>query len=294
MTSLAAPQRVRLDGRVTAAVFSHNEAPLLEDCLPRLQDFDELMVCDMESTDETAAVAASYRARLIKVPFASVVEAVRQIAVDAARTEWVLFVDADERVPPGFRRFLRLEDLPVDVAGVRLRYDNAVFGRQVQHVLRGSAKYSLLRCDLARYEDLRAHVPPRFVGPVIDAPPAIPAILHLNFRTLEQSFEKTIRYAGSDPRGADVFANPFRLPREIARDVLAGAWRDGRAGVVVATVNAIGRFYAATLEWEQQGYPDPGFRPAERRLLIGADALRRARFAMARWIKRRRDRSNEV
>lgn len=278
----------RRDGRLTAVTFSRNEAYLLPACLSRLTEFDELLVCDMQSTDDTVVVATSHGASVVNVPFAPICEMVRQLAIDAVDTEWVLFVDADEHVPPGWRASLVLADIPSEIAGVRLRYDNVAFAVQLTHTLRGSAKYALLRSDLGHYEthyeDGRAHIPPIFDGPVIDAPLSVPPILHLNFRDVRQSLEKTLRYAESNPRGADAFANPFQLPREVVRDVVAGgAWRDGRAGIVLVTINAIGRFYAAALEWEQRGYHDPGWRPATRWEFALGGVLHR----LLTWLRRR-------
>lgn len=279
--------RSRRDGRITAVVFSRNESELLPACLSRLLDFDEVLVCDMESTDATRSVAESYGARVLPVPFALIAESVRQLALDAVESEWTLFVDADELLPSGFRGSLRLHELPAEVAGVRLRYTNVAFGVPLQHVLQGSAKYSLLRSDLARYEDVeRAHLPPTFAGPVTNASESVPPIFHENFRSIEQSFEKTFRYARTNPHGAATFAGPLQLPKEIARDVLAGAWRDGRAGVVIVTLNAIARFYAASIDWERQGFPDPGPTPQLRRLLGTAERGRRARLWLSRRLRR--------
>jgi glycosyltransferase involved in cell wall biosynthesis len=276
--------RSRRDGRLTAVTFSRNEAHLLPECLARLTDFDELLVCDMESVDDTVAVATKFGARVLQVPFAPVIESVRQFALDAVETEWVLLVDADERVPSGFKSALAVDELPSTIAGVRLRYNNVAFGVQLAHTLQGSAKYSLLRADLAAFSDGRAHRPPVFDGPVIDAPPSVPTILHFNFRSIPQSLEKVLRYAHSDPRGSESFANPLKLPREIISEVIgSGAWRDGRAGVTLVTVNAIGRFYAAALEWEQRGYIDPGWQPGTRRLLVLGGGLHR--FVV--WLRRK-------
>lgn len=273
----------RRDGRLSAVTFSRNEAYLLPACLSRLTEFDEILVCDMQSSDTTVAVATSCGARVVTVPFAPVIELVRQQAIDAVDTEWVLFVDADEHVPPGWRASLALADIPPEIAGVRLRYDNVGFGVPLAYTLKGSAKYALLRSDLTHYEDGRAHTPPRFTGPVIDAPPSVPSILHLNFRDVRQSVEKTLRYADSDPRGVELFANPLQFAREVVRDVVAGgAWRDGRAGVTVVTMSAFGRFYAAALEWERRGYDDPGWRPATRWALALGGVLHRLLTSLRR------------
>ena len=115
-------ERVRCDGRITVITFSFNEAALLSDCLMRLTDFDELLVCNMQSSDDTVAVANRFGARIIDVPIVPIAESVRQLALDAVRTEWALMVDADEHLPDGFREALKLPDIPDDIAAVGLFY----------------------------------------------------------------------------------------------------------------------------------------------------------------------------
>jgi hypothetical protein len=215
----------------------------------------------------------------MEVPFTPTVEAARQLALDDIETEWVLFVDPDELVPAEFKSSLELSRLPSDVAGVRLRYETIAFGVTLSD---HGAKVALVRADLARYTgDPRAHLPPVFNGRTVDASTAVPLIVHLSFTSVPQTMEKVLRYAESDPRGSETLDNPLKLPREIVSDIVVGrAWRDGRAAVVLVTINAIGRFYAAVLEWERRGYPDPQWRPWTRRCLEFGGLVLRLRMRL--------------
>lgn len=264
---------------VSAVVFSLNEGHLLPDCLERLADFDDLLVCDMASEDDTQAVARAYGARRIEVPRVPIVEQVRQVALDAVTTDWVLFVDADEILPVGFRGLLdrAINEEPAAVA-MRLRYDNYAFGYRLSHTLKGSAKYSLLRRGKVRYSDRHpVHVPPDFQGAVVDAPGFMPAIEHLNFRDTDQSLEKVLRYS-EHMRSADdrLIRSPWALIRELIRvTIFGGAWRDGRAGVFVVTANVFGRYYAQAKSWESEGFPDLAWSPRERRTLSVVERAQR-------------------
>lgn len=240
---------------IAFVVYSRNEADLLEGCLERATGFDEVIVCDMQSTDATAQVAARYGTRYVAVPDARVVESVRQHGLDAATTEWVLFVDADERPPEGFagllRDFLRDAD---GVAGVRLRYRNVAFGVELRHTLTGMRKAALLEKVSTTFPPVgRAHVPPVVAGRVVDAPLEVPPILHLNFRTVDQTSEKYLRYA-HDIGAPRHLATPLGALRFILRaTVFSGTWRDGRAGFVVSFLDAVGYVYAALLDAERRG-----------------------------------------
>jgi hypothetical protein len=275
---------------VSAVVYSRNEADLLRDCLPRLADFDEVVVCDMGSTDDTVAVAAEHGARVVPVPDAPVVEQVRQRGIDAVTTDWVLFVDADEHVPAGYRAALQpVLDGPADVAGVRVRFDNVAFGRMLAHSLQGSAKYALLRRGRAHYaEPALAHVPPVLDGRGVDAPASVPAIAHLNFRSVAQTTEKIVRYADNNPARFTRLDDPVQLLRELARStVFSGAWRDGRAGFAVAALHTFGHLYGSLLEAERTGALTRDLPPRTTRLLGAVAGTQRAAVAARDGLRRR-------
>jgi len=73
---------------------------LLARCLDAVAFCDELIVIDVESTDETAAVAEAHGARVVRHPYVSIAEAARVTVAPQARHDWLLVVDPDEEVPP--------------------------------------------------------------------------------------------------------------------------------------------------------------------------------------------------
>lgn len=275
---------------VSAVVFSRNEADLLRDCLPRLTGFDDVLVCDMESTDDTVAVATEHHARVLAVPDVPVAERVRQRALDAVGSDWVLFVDADEHLPVGYRQALE-PVLGIDgLAGVRLRYDNLAFGRQLRYSLQGSAKYALVRRTSTRYsETVPAHRPPEFDGPVMDAPADVPPILHVNFRTIAQTQEKVLRYAQSRADLTRRIDDPIALLRELARTtVFSGAWRDGRAGFAVAALHTMGQLSGSLVAAERDGSLTADLPRSRTRLLSAVERTQRALVAARDRLRPRR------
>ncbi|MEV7973340.1 glycosyltransferase family 2 protein [Cellulomonas sp. NPDC089187] len=275
---------------VSAVVYSRNEGTLLRDCLPLLTEMDEIVVCDMGSDDDTAQIAAAHGARLVPVPNAPVVEEVRQHGLDAARHDWVLFVDADERLPAGFRAAIDpLLDDP-DLAAVRLRYDNTAFGRPLRHSLQGSAKYALLRRERVRYtEPALAHVPPMIDGRTIGAPSTVPPITHLNFRSIAQTQEKVLRYAANNPDRLARIDDPIALLRELARTtVFSGAWRDGRAGFAVAALHTVGQLSGSLIAAERDGTLTADLPRRRTRILAAAESIQRALVAARDTLRRPR------
>jgi glycosyltransferase involved in cell wall biosynthesis len=85
---------------ITAIVASHDEAQLLPDCLAGVAFCDELIVVDIASRDDTAAVAKAHGARVIPHPWVPIGELARAEAVATARHDWLLVRDPDEVIPP--------------------------------------------------------------------------------------------------------------------------------------------------------------------------------------------------
>lgn len=82
-------------------VSSHNEARLLERCLPTIAPHcDELLVIDIASTDDTVAVAERHGARVLRHEWVPIAERARLDLVDEAEHEWLLFLDPDEAFSP--------------------------------------------------------------------------------------------------------------------------------------------------------------------------------------------------
>lgn len=85
---------------LTAVVITKNEAAHIGACLASLQWVDEVLVLDSHSTDNTVQLAAAYpNVRVIVTEWLGY-SATKQKGVDAARHDWILWVDADERVTP--------------------------------------------------------------------------------------------------------------------------------------------------------------------------------------------------
>jgi len=137
---------------MTAIVASHNEAHLLQRCLSALDFCDELIVVDIDSTDDTAAVARGLGARVIPHPYVTIADELRPEAIAAATHDWVLLRDPDEVVPPALRAQIVeiFRDLDPDVGLITgpIQY---YFGRRP---LRGTAWGGVRTARVAARRDL--------------------------------------------------------------------------------------------------------------------------------------------
>lgn len=103
---------------ITACVIAQDEEERLPDCLASLEFCDQVVVVDSGSRDRTRELAAAAGALVVENPWPGF-SAQRNVALDQATSDWVLEIDADERVSPELAAELRafLADPPTVTMG---------------------------------------------------------------------------------------------------------------------------------------------------------------------------------
>jgi tetratricopeptide (TPR) repeat protein len=92
-------------GLLAAALIVRNEAALLPACLESIRPVaDDIVVVDTGSADDSPQIAAAYGARVFHLPWDDDFAAARNAGLDQCRTDWILYIDADERLAPVDRR----------------------------------------------------------------------------------------------------------------------------------------------------------------------------------------------
>lgn len=119
--------------KLSVCVVAMNEEAKIADCLRSADFADEAIVVDSHSTDRTREIAASLGARVVERDWPGHV-AQKAHALSLATHEWVLCLDADERVSPELRASilaaLERSDLP---AGFECARRTWYLGRWIRH-----------------------------------------------------------------------------------------------------------------------------------------------------------------
>lgn len=85
--------------KISVALATHNEEKNIADCLRSVEGLaDEIVIVDGNSSDKTAEIAKSFGAKVIQIPNDSMFHNMKQRAFDLAEGDWILYLDADERV----------------------------------------------------------------------------------------------------------------------------------------------------------------------------------------------------
>ncbi len=85
--------------KLSAAIATYNEEENIAECLDSIKDIvDEIVIVDGSSTDKTVEIARKYNAVIVITDNPPIFHINKQKAFDKASGEWVLYLDADERV----------------------------------------------------------------------------------------------------------------------------------------------------------------------------------------------------
>jgi len=238
---------------LVAVILTYNEAHNVDWCVLSLRaametgagpGMDAVVVWDSGSSDDTVDRARRAGALVVQRPFDHYAGQ-RQAALDAIDAEWILFVDADERVTPALMEEIRTVTGQEGVAGGWIPRRNWIVG----HEVRGGGfapdeQLRLLRRGKARY------APERQVHEIVDldgeAVHLRQPLIHYNYLTWEQFDRKQRSYAayearilasrGVRPRPHNFVLQPLREFRR--RYITLGGWRDGWFGLRLALLLA--------------------------------------------------------
>jgi len=92
---------------ISVVINTYNAEQHLEECLNSIKYFDEIVLCDMYSTDKTVEIAERYNCKVIYHEKIGYVEPARNFAISHATGDWLFVVDADEVVPQKLSEFLK-------------------------------------------------------------------------------------------------------------------------------------------------------------------------------------------
>lgn len=185
---------------LTAIILTYNESAHITDCIKSCAFADRILVVDSFSTDNTVALAQAVGADVIQNRFEDYPQQ-RNAALESVkgRADWVLFVDADERITPELAAEVRTVMGQENIVGYNIPRLNYIFGK----LTRGAGWYPdyqlrLLKVGSARYDPAkRVHEIVQLDG---DEGKLTHPLIHYNYRDARQFRDKQRRYSAYDAR----------------------------------------------------------------------------------------------
>ena len=114
---------------LSTIIITKNEEKMIEDCLISLKFEGEIIVMDTGNTDRTNEIAASHKAKIIKSAGKDYSQ-FRNDGLKAAKSSWILYVDADERVTPLLKKKSSILYLQTRLNRHMLFLDKIFFGER--------------------------------------------------------------------------------------------------------------------------------------------------------------------
>ncbi len=241
--------------RISVIVTAFNEGDRIDACLESVRGFGELVLVDSFSDDDTVAVARRHGAVVWQRPYRSAARQ-KNWALERVRHDWVLILDADERLGPGLRE--EIEALEPDRPGYWIRRRSRYLGRVIRGC--GWQRDRVLRLfdrRHGRYDRAEVHEEVE-----LDAPPGeLRGVLeHDPYRGITHHLEKINQYTSRSAR--DLVARRARgiVPRMLVNPparfvrmyVVQRGWRDGWPGLVLCTMAAWSVFLKYAKAWERR------------------------------------------
>ena len=243
--------------RLSAIIITRNEAGNIGDCLDTLAFCDERIVVDCGSSDATAALARGKGARVETHEFRGF-GAQKNFALSLATGDWVLSIDADERVTPELAQAIKTAMAGGAADGFELPRVSSFCGRPMRHsgwfpdyVLR------LFRRGKGRFDDALVHERVICDGTIkrLDRP-----LIHHPVLKLEDALSRMDRYSTASAETIVASGRRVSFATGIAHGlfaflktyVLKLGFLDGAEGFLLAVANAEGSYYRYMKAWVAQ------------------------------------------
>ncbi|HLU15299.1 MAG TPA: glycosyltransferase family 2 protein [Burkholderiaceae bacterium] len=241
---------------LSVIIITKNEAHNIGECLDSVAFADECIVVDSGSTDNTREIAQSKGARVVLTDDWPGFGPQKNRALDLATQDWVLSIDADERVTPELAAEIQTiirNDGVIDngsrANGFRIARLSNFCGRWMRHsgwwpdyVVR------LIRRGAGRFTDSLVHESLRLDGPVSTLKAHF---LHYPYQDMEGLLTKVNAYSSAGARMMYEKGRTTGIPGIIGHSVwtfiriyiMRRGFLDGREGFIVAAVGAAGSFF---------------------------------------------------
>ena len=203
--------------KLSAVIITRDAAGQLPQCLESLMFCDEILIVDSGSRDGTVALARQRGAKVIETHWRGFGPQ-KQFAVEQALHDWVLCVDADERVSARLKDSIRAALSAPSFVAYRFARANRFMGRALRHG-EGYPDWSLRLFDRrhARWSDDAVHERVIAHGPIGTL---AGDLLHDSAESLERYLEKQNRYSSLAAQAALAAGKRSSVLRLIASPVL--------------------------------------------------------------------------
>lgn len=260
-------------GKISVVINTLNNEDEISKAISSVRSFaDEVVVCDMESSDKTSEIAKKLGAKVYSHKKERYVELVRNFLVSKATGDWVLVLDPDEELQSSLVKELRKVVNNPKADYYRIPRKNIIFGKWIKHT-NWWPDYNIrfFKKGFVSWNEV-IHSVPMTQGKGMDLKDVEEdAIIHNNYKTISGYFEKMFRYTDAQRdgllKGGYVFSwkDLIRKPLEelLNRYFASNGYKDGVHGLALSLLQAFSELVLYLKVWEKQGFSEKNLEKSE-------------------------------
>jgi glycosyltransferase involved in cell wall biosynthesis len=241
---------------ISAVIITKNEEANISECLKSISWVSEIILVDAESTDKTAELAKNFTSNIFIHKWEGFVKQ-KEFAVSQASNEWILNIDADERIsPPLKEEIINLIDKDID--GYYLRRENYLLKKHIKSCgWDNDYQLRLVRKSKTRLTNRLVHE-----GFAVDGKtePLKNRLVHYTFASIEKTISKINSY--SSLRAEELYRKKKKiggltiithgLAAFFRFFIVLKGYKDGVYGLIISLFNSITTFLVYMKVWELQ------------------------------------------
>lgn len=238
---------------ISICVVTKNEEHNIVDCLKSVADFaNEIIIIDSESTDRTVELARQFTDKIMIMPWQGCGPQKKSV-VSMATSDWVLIIDADERVTPelaqSIKQVLNGTGSSAKYNGFKIKFKSYYCGKQIRFGdWLGERHLRLFRRD-------QGTIIPRLVHFGLEVKPPIGTLkgymLHYSFPNVDRVIQKMHSYSTDGAQHFFSSKNSTNIWSAVGHGLFSFirgyifrlGFLDGRHGLMLAISNAEGSYY---------------------------------------------------
>jgi len=248
--------------RISLVVNTLNEEKNIIGCIKSAKDLvDEIIVVDMSSDDKTVEFAKSLGAKVYMIERKPFVDPVRNLSIAWATSDWVLLLDADERLMPDLSTELRniADKDRADV--VMIKFNTYISQKLIKFSgWQNDSHFRFFKKGFLEYPGEEVHANPLLRGRRLILPPESGKILHYNFRNLQHLIKKINSYSDGEAIKLIKTSANVSLLRSIywgirhffKRFLELKGYKDGKYGLILSISMGFYWFLAFAKAWEMK------------------------------------------
>ena len=239
-------------GSISVVINTYNAQRVLRECLAALDFADEIIVCDMYSTDDTVKIAKEFNCKVIYHEKAECAEIARNWAHSQISCDWLLVVDSDEIVPKELAKYLKeFTENKKGYTTLAFPIQDYVWGKPLHCMYRHSVK-RFWKKGCAKYESHVHGGIETLVGKDFKVCPCHKdlALLHYHVDSISSYLEKINRYTSLEQDRFKEKKTKFNVIIFLIRPIyeffkiyiMKKGFLDGMAGFIFAILHSQYKF----------------------------------------------------